>query len=217
MRPVHRADNLTTFMCRLSRNLGASTSWNTKDLSRSIMGLLYLLPNISAAHNETGFERMQLLWTPWIPCESLFTAPWDNVLLCTIVIQSRAYCTLYLTSFVSACQRRNIGQDIVLELRIWRKVLKQPRIPNYRWQRWHCVLIRKYESKEELWFVFSKWMLKAVEECSVVKGIFLLFVCSAVLSVIQTVYRVLFCVNVTSFYNAISAEKQKSILCELLR
>ena len=25
---VHRADNLTTFMCQMSPNLGASTSWN---------------------------------------------------------------------------------------------------------------------------------------------------------------------------------------------
>jgi hypothetical protein len=39
---VHSADNLTTFMCRLSRNLGASISWNPKDLSRPVMGLLYL-------------------------------------------------------------------------------------------------------------------------------------------------------------------------------
>jgi hypothetical protein len=36
------ADNLTTFTCRLSRNLGASTSWNPKGLSRPVMGLLYL-------------------------------------------------------------------------------------------------------------------------------------------------------------------------------
>jgi hypothetical protein len=35
------ADNPTTFMCRLSRNLGASTSWNPKGLSRPVMGLLY--------------------------------------------------------------------------------------------------------------------------------------------------------------------------------
>jgi len=28
--PVRRADNLTTFMCRLSWNLGASTSWNSR-------------------------------------------------------------------------------------------------------------------------------------------------------------------------------------------
>jgi hypothetical protein len=44
--PVRRADNLTTFMCRLSRNLGASISWNPKGLSRPVMGLLYLLPTI---------------------------------------------------------------------------------------------------------------------------------------------------------------------------
>jgi hypothetical protein len=37
------ADNFTTFMCRLSRNLGASTSWNPKGLSRPVMGLLYLI------------------------------------------------------------------------------------------------------------------------------------------------------------------------------
>jgi hypothetical protein len=38
-----RAYNLTTFMCQLSINLGASTSWNPKGLSRPVMGLLYIL------------------------------------------------------------------------------------------------------------------------------------------------------------------------------
>jgi hypothetical protein len=42
MRPVRMADNLTTFMCRLSWNLGASNSWNPHGLSRPVMGLLYL-------------------------------------------------------------------------------------------------------------------------------------------------------------------------------
>jgi hypothetical protein len=32
----------TTFICRFSRNLGASTSWNPNGLSRPVMGLLYL-------------------------------------------------------------------------------------------------------------------------------------------------------------------------------
>jgi hypothetical protein len=41
-RPVRRADNLTTFMCRLSWNLRASTSWKPQGLSRPVMGLLYL-------------------------------------------------------------------------------------------------------------------------------------------------------------------------------
>jgi len=41
-RPVCRADNPTTFMCRLSWNLGASPSWNPQGLSRPVMGLFYL-------------------------------------------------------------------------------------------------------------------------------------------------------------------------------
>jgi hypothetical protein len=40
---VRRADNLTAFMCRLSRNSGASPSWNPKGLSRPVAGKLYLL------------------------------------------------------------------------------------------------------------------------------------------------------------------------------
>jgi hypothetical protein len=40
---VRWADNLTIFMCRLSSDLGASTSWKPQGLSRPVMGLLYLL------------------------------------------------------------------------------------------------------------------------------------------------------------------------------
>jgi len=40
-RPLRRADNLTTFTCRLSWNLGASTSWNPQGLSRPVRGLFY--------------------------------------------------------------------------------------------------------------------------------------------------------------------------------
>ena len=48
---MRRANNLTTFMCRLSLNLGASTSWNPQGLSRPVMGLLYLfLPSVSTNH-----------------------------------------------------------------------------------------------------------------------------------------------------------------------
>jgi len=42
-RPLRGADNLTTFMCRLSWNLSASTSWNPQGLSRGVQGLLYIL------------------------------------------------------------------------------------------------------------------------------------------------------------------------------
>ena len=40
---MSRADNITTFMCQLSWNVGASTYWNPQGLSRPVMGLLYLL------------------------------------------------------------------------------------------------------------------------------------------------------------------------------
>jgi hypothetical protein len=52
---VHRADNVTTLMCQLSRNLGASTSWNPKGLSRPVMGLLYLYLTYSEAMVENIF------------------------------------------------------------------------------------------------------------------------------------------------------------------
>jgi len=38
------ADNLTTFMWRLSRNLGLSVSWNRHSLSRTVQELLYRYP-----------------------------------------------------------------------------------------------------------------------------------------------------------------------------
>ena len=41
-RPVPKADSPTTFMCRLSWNLGASTSWNSQGLPRPVKVLLYL-------------------------------------------------------------------------------------------------------------------------------------------------------------------------------
>jgi hypothetical protein len=49
-RPVRMADNLTTFMCWLSRNLGASTCWNPLGLSRAVMGLLYLFTSRFLLH-----------------------------------------------------------------------------------------------------------------------------------------------------------------------
>ena len=54
MRRVRRADNLTTLMCRLSWNLGASTSWNPQGLSRPVMEYLYLF-NLHI--NDSEFDR----------------------------------------------------------------------------------------------------------------------------------------------------------------
>jgi hypothetical protein len=43
---MRRAANLTIFMCRLSWNLGVSTSLNPQGLSRPVMGLFYLLRRV---------------------------------------------------------------------------------------------------------------------------------------------------------------------------
>ena len=54
MRPVRRADNITTFKCRLSWSLGASASWKRQVLSRPVMGLLY--PFLPFTHFSTSFH-----------------------------------------------------------------------------------------------------------------------------------------------------------------
>jgi hypothetical protein len=53
---VRRAGTLTTFLCRLSWNLGASTTWNPQGLSRPVMGLLYLLSVSSVRTTATGWQ-----------------------------------------------------------------------------------------------------------------------------------------------------------------
>ena len=67
-----RVDNLTTFMCRLSWNLGASASWNPQGLSRPVIGLLYLLLNniqFLRAIRHIGLPRKEEL------CNLLFMKP----------------------------------------------------------------------------------------------------------------------------------------------
>jgi len=69
---VLRADNLTAFLCRLSLNLGASTSWNPLVLHRSVIGLLYLLlinddnnnNNLNRNSNPTLIHVREKVWLP---------------------------------------------------------------------------------------------------------------------------------------------------------
>jgi hypothetical protein len=65
---VRRADNLTTFMCRLSTNLGASNSWNPKGLSRRVMGLLCVLiqRNLNLYSVRTGSTFFQRLFIAFL-------------------------------------------------------------------------------------------------------------------------------------------------------
>jgi len=73
---MRRADNLTTFICRLSWNLRAWTSWNPQDLSRPVQGLLDLLPwrwngrrmkSRLALHNYSWTLSQLALYTSWCP------------------------------------------------------------------------------------------------------------------------------------------------------
>ena len=54
---------LTTFMCGLSRNLGASTSWNPQDLPRPVIALLYLYLYF-IENNKENYVNLMCGW----PC-----------------------------------------------------------------------------------------------------------------------------------------------------
>ena len=70
---MRRADNVTTFICRLSSNLGASASWNPQGLSRPVMGLLYLftfcLSRVVLVLRLSIWE-VPGLSRPWLSCLS---------------------------------------------------------------------------------------------------------------------------------------------------
>ena len=96
MRPVRKVDNLTTFMCRLSWNLGASTSWNPLGLFRPVMGLLYLYIKdgdkwmwyIRDFHGR--WLRMALYRTVTLfEVDGRFTSETLESLLCVELIKSR--------------------------------------------------------------------------------------------------------------------------------
>ena len=68
-------------MCRLSWNLGASTSWNPQGLSRPVMGLLYFdqMANLQIFANHFGQKECQMLqhYSPYELCDPqwLFKQP----------------------------------------------------------------------------------------------------------------------------------------------
>jgi hypothetical protein len=59
--PLCRADNLTTFMCWFSWNVGDSTYWNPQVLSRAVMGFALFLyinykPSVPGSNNNLNFK-----------------------------------------------------------------------------------------------------------------------------------------------------------------
>ena len=59
---MRRADNLATFMCRLSRSLGPSTSCSPQGLSRRLQGLLFdwLEPYVNLALSLSQSEHVKM-------------------------------------------------------------------------------------------------------------------------------------------------------------
>ena len=88
----------TTFMCRLSWNLGASTSWNPQGLSRPVMGLLYLYLylnqiNLVYAIPNCSFKSHFNIILPYMPrsswwCPSFKLSDWNMQIWIT------PFCTL---------------------------------------------------------------------------------------------------------------------------
>jgi hypothetical protein len=104
-------DDLTTFMCWLSWNLGASASWNPQGLSRAVMGMLYLFsppwnrvvpekltvlqlvkefPTFCATSGlitaVTRAHHLCISWATWFP-----TMPWHPIFLRSLLIVPSSY------------------------------------------------------------------------------------------------------------------------------
>jgi hypothetical protein len=79
-----------TFMCRLSRNLGASTSWNPAGLSRLVMGLLYLFTYVYRGVSDCVYHywhsvvRLCSEYCCFVSFQLVSYSPWIAlILLCT--------------------------------------------------------------------------------------------------------------------------------------
>ena len=95
---MRRADNLTTFMCRLSLKLGASDSWNPQGLSRPVMGLLYLLLSLFATYDimlsSSLLHYPLLIYNPFYSSSHLYAHSLSSSLCYTTTIFSKLCLTL---------------------------------------------------------------------------------------------------------------------------
>jgi hypothetical protein len=84
------ADNLTTFKRRLSRNLGASTSWNPVGLSRPVVGLLYLYLTFLWGVETSVLKRSTKTVAVSLPLTTCL-CPWKECHLIDIERSNRKY------------------------------------------------------------------------------------------------------------------------------
>jgi len=90
-RPGCRADNDTTFICRLSENSGSSISWDLRGLSRAVKGLICL--HLCHAHDD-GYVRSERVGGSTFVCNvSIFIEGLNmNVCVFTMKDGSVSYC-----------------------------------------------------------------------------------------------------------------------------
>ena len=93
---MRTANNLTTFMCRLSWNLGASNSWNPQGVSKPVIEFLYfylylyhkytqlksVLPIEWLMSFQKKFIARLYIWLPWCFSDR---ASWIDYILITNV------------------------------------------------------------------------------------------------------------------------------------
>jgi hypothetical protein len=125
-------------MCRLSWNLGTSTSWNPQGLSRSVIGLLYLLRTVMKLVSHLGQLWLQSLflnspllrlieWSSWR--NGTNSKSWNELLSFSVQIEARfncracfCHCTLYKASAAVYCHCRK-GTVNTLHNVLWRLTL----------------------------------------------------------------------------------------------
>ena len=139
---MRRAENLTTFMCRLSWNVGASTSWHPLGLSRPVMGLLYLYMDIID------------IFTLWVALNQNYNLVWENftesVNLHTVseetnklVNWTTEYLSLWTRCRINHC-RYNRDRFAAFHWRLWREVYK-------------AMLVLVYSKWKSVGLSFSLW------------------------------------------------------------
>ena len=80
---MRKGDELTTFMCRVSRNIWSLNLPETPKATRPVVGLLYLLPTANKLHIHSETHEGVI-------------AP--GALLVTLYLYSSKYCSVYLFS-----------------------------------------------------------------------------------------------------------------------
>jgi len=92
-------------MCRLSWNLGASTSWNPQGLSRHVMELLYLYHSLNPFHNNRPPKQNHLPYSYW-PTH-FHHCCYMHVTVCSMLLHLR-YCMFITMHIITCCNVKEL-------------------------------------------------------------------------------------------------------------